>query len=250
MADTFVVSNTSFLLYNQRLDNIEHTGRGFKVHGKSMRGCIHRLQQSFYPDFDIRYVRPKKRKRDAGVSGRDRGRRVDEEITALVNGTSGDNTDLHNYTKKWITATRHWKWTPVAAQLKIYDEDTQIATAIDCVCKDEEGKLIFVEVKTGFEDYVDNSTHFMHTPLGNVRNTPQNQHFLQLLIMCIIMEKYYWTNEYSAFVVRIDEKGVRREALPSWAHDLKDAIYSILVEHTKQKKRHDRVNNGDIKKGL
>ena len=64
------------------------------------------------------------------------------------------------------------------------------------------------------------------------------------------MEKYYWTNEYSAFVVRIDEKGVRREALPSWAHDLKDEIYSILVEHTRQKKRHDRVINGDIKKGL
>ena len=205
-----------------------------------MRGCVHRLQQSFYPDFDIRYVSRKKRKREE-ESGRERGKRVDREITATLHAPPENPGELHDFTRKWLCAVKHWGWTPVAAQLMIYDEAVQIATAIDCVYKNEKGELVFIEVKTGFEDYADKSTHFMRPPLGDVRNTPRNQHFLQLAVSCAILERHYWSSKYEAFVVRIDRGGIRREPLPEWAERHKDAVYEALLEHAREKRRHDRL---------
>ena len=245
-SDSFKCDLSRCLTHHARCGQIMRSGHGFKVNGQSMRGCVTRLQQTFYPEFDVRYVltsNSKKRKRNE--SGKDRGKRVDEEVGQLVHGITLLHAP-HTFTIKWLRALRHWKWKPIAAQLNIFDEHLSIATAVDCICMDEKGCVIIIEVKTGYEDYVHKSTHFMRAPLGDIKNTPQNQHFLQLGLMCIILEKHYWKHPYKAYVVRIDERGIRREELPKWAHGQK--IYQTLHTAAVGKKKHDELGAGDEKK--
>ena len=237
--DTFVADCTSFLAYNQRFQNIRHTGRGFTVNGAAMRGCIHRLREAFYPDFDVRYViKSKKRKRGSG-EGRKLGKRVDEEIEKLAKGEKVKG--LHAYSKNWLSAVIHWRWRPVGAQVMIYDEALQIATAIDCIYKDAKGRLVVIEIKTGFDGYADKSTHFMREPLAEVTNAPLNQHFLQLLVSCAILEKHYWGSPYRAYVVYLNERGVQRKKLPAWARRHQAAIYERLRTGALDKRRHDAI---------
>ena len=218
-----------------RRQRITQNKRGhYVVDGKSMPGLCSRLKETFYPTFQAKYV-CKKRKRNS-EDPLERGKRVDRELIQSIR--SGCLPCFHPYTKKILAAFSIWKYRIKEGQIRIFDAELNIATAIDLVVYNEQNDLIVLEIKTGFEGYHLKSTHFMENPLESFKNHACNQHFLQLGVMCSFLKKHYSFDSFDqAYVIRVDDKGVTRYKLPEWTK--KEQIYTKLLERQKQKLAHD-----------
>ena len=209
-----------------------------------LKGLCNELKNAFYADYDYYRVSKKSKskpskKRKRGDGGKERGKRVDEELSRYVLDQVERKT-YHLYTIKCIRALKHWGYQPSTCQVNIYDEDIGIATAIDCLVLNRKKEMVLLEIKTGFEGYHDESTHFMTKPLTGIANTPKNQHFLQLLFMCIMLDKKYGISLYErAYVIRICDAGVYRYKLPDWATEKRDIMYQMFIDRAKRVKEHD-----------
>ncbi len=69
------------------------------------------------------------------------------------------NPRMHAYTKQLLAFIAAQQWEPLLAEFKLGAEPLRIATACDLVCKSKEDKLIFLEIKTGYEDYFKAASH-------------------------------------------------------------------------------------------
>ncbi|MGY8989825.1 MAG: hypothetical protein ACKVJA_06165 [Flavobacteriales bacterium] len=166
---------------------------------------------------------------------------MDHEITEWFHSQA---PPTHPYTKKCLTAFAFWGYEIKTTQYKIFDMDTNIATAIDVIVSDKEGKCCLLEIKTGFDSYHTKSTHFLESPLENIPNHALNQHFLQLLCCSVILEKHYQMNCIErCFVICIGEKGVTRHKLPPWAEKKRKGVYDRLIKKQQQKHTHDTMRS-------
>lgn len=110
--------------------------------------------------------------------------------------------------KIWQTCIK-LKLTPSACQVNVGSTDLRLGSAVDLVCKDAQGRVVIVEIKTGFMKYL-----FLHTskPM-NVIQPPINdsvfhQHQLQLLLTYQLYRTTFPDAKMgAAFIFRIDALG-------------------------------------------
>ena len=87
---------------------------------------------------------------------------------------------LHPFSRAFIALTQRLHLTPVATQVVVRNEQCNIATLVDAVFLNAKGRIVVVELKTGFEGYNDVSTGRMLAEFAYLTNAPASQHRVQL----------------------------------------------------------------------
>jgi len=86
------------------------------------------------------------------------------------------------YTDRLIKYLVGQKWRPVHAQLVVHNPRESIATKVDLVCQRDNGSLVVVELKCGFDGKALRSctAHKMLAPFHMLNDCPFHQHQVQL----------------------------------------------------------------------
>jgi len=121
-------------------------------------------------------------------------------------------------------------WMPAHSEYLVYDARIRVATAIDLVCANASGKLLFVELKTGHANNFVRSSGRMRGVLSRFEDCPRSRACLQLAVSVLmaLRETSLKPEDFECLVVRVDDSGVE---LHSVSHDfLYDNAVSAYVE--------------------
>jgi len=98
---------------------------------------------------------------------------------------------------------------PVSTQTIVGCSILKVATAVDLVCKDLQGRVVIVEIKTGFMHYYRRFRGYMNVLTPSVTDCPYHQHQLQLLLTYQLYRSTFPSHKMgNAFVIRVDAIGV------------------------------------------
>lgn len=248
----------SFVPFSERF---EYVSTDDKV--KSIRGLTKILKGAFYPDYkppstrgrptngrgrnnrnnDIRRASGKQvlaeRASDTRIRGLTLGTQVHAEVcdwaqTQKVSSWKQKHPMPNAYTVAVIRALNALQLEPLAGEVAIFDESVPFATSIDLVCASAEGgKLVLVELKTGYEGYfTEGNGHMTKQPLTRYKNSPLNQAMLQCLIAAIVLEKKYgFSGCVSCIVLRVNVSGVECYQIPDFLVRRRASIYKSLKDY-------------------
>ena len=201
---------------------------------KSLTGITAPLRSAFYPDYRAPRAQasaPATPAGPRGLTGFARGRRVDRELTAAVNNHT---PPAHPYTRTLLSGLRRAGFTPLVAQVPVYDRSTGLATAVDVVCE-RQGRLVLVEVKAGWNDHAsyDTGHRRMRRPCEGLRDSPSNQHMLQLLVTRYLFATTFGvpSSAVDAVLVRVSGDGVRFVRLKESVAAMERAVVRELIAH-------------------
>lgn len=170
--------------------------QGQKV-GRKLRGITKRLHDRVFSDGTLPIIARRADRRPGGHwsgrnGGRERGSKVDAQITRIINsGPSAMKQIQHTYklTKLTFAALHTRKLEPVVAQRVVLAQTKRIATAADVICYDtENNKLVIVELKCGFDHGRRAAAEHngkdctMKAPLSRVSDCNLNRHLSQLAV--------------------------------------------------------------------
>jgi len=197
----------------------------------NFRGLLGALKGSFYPHY-IHVMRGR------SSSSLERGSEVDAQIYHFVtHGTWPPGlARVDPYAQAAMDALTAAEYTPLAAQVRLYDESTRITTYADIMgVHAKSGKIFLAELKTGFEAgyYVGSPTQRMlEPPLQDIRASCASQHHLQVGMMADICERKYgldpkWGDR--CFVLLVNRKGARIIPLKPWFRARKQEIVAKLI---------------------
>ena len=153
----------------------------------------------------------------ANARGLERGTRVDKEMNKWARGEAVFH--IHPYTTTLIKFIRAKKWLPVTSQFVVGDERARIGTAADVVVRDETGRVILLEIKTGMDNYFDKASGSLQPPLDKITCTARHLAMLQLQMTELLYQLTTGTKPHAAFVLRAFDKGVQAYPLPKWCSD-------------------------------
>ena len=208
------------------------------------RGITAVMKGKFFPDYVYRHAigapvldkigkvgATTKRGRGGGMA---RGRQVDNEIQRWiqegdaqgavplkphrsVRGSKvpkGPQPLLHPFSRAFIALTERLRLTPVASQVVVRDEQCNIATLVDAVFLNAKGRVVVVELKTGFEGYNDVSTGRMLAEFAHLSNAPANQHKVQLAFTHAMFEMTFPEfGSADALLIRMTSEGAHVRSL-------------------------------------
>ena len=205
------------------------------------RGITAVMKGKFFPDYVYRHAigapvldktgkvgATTKRGRGGGMA---RGRQVDNEIQRWIQ--EGDDAQgavplknkkikipkgaqplLHPFSRAFIALTERLRLTPVASQVVVRDERCNIATLVDAVFLNAKGRVVVVELKTGFEGYNDVSTGRMLAEFAHLSNAPANQHKVQLAFTHAMFEMTFPEfGSADALLIRMTSEGAHVRSL-------------------------------------
>lgn len=120
---------------------------------------------------------------------------------------------LHPWTKRILNyIICQMKWFPLQCEYKVGDISKRLGTAIDMICVNPaNGHLVFIEFKTGYKLYFENSDGYMSKCLNFMPNSPLNWANVQLtagVIMLLRQNPSIKLDETSSFVIRIDDENL------------------------------------------
>lgn len=118
---------------------------------------------------------------------------------------------LHPWAKRILAHTVcERKWLPLVCEHPVSDPVRRIGSAIDMICVDPAtGNLIFLEFKTGYKQYFENSDGYMSKCLSFMPNSPLNWANIQLtaaVIMLLRQNPSLNLANTSSYVMRIDDE--------------------------------------------
>lgn len=140
----------------------------------------------------------------------------------------------NTYTIKVIRALYMMKLEPLFGEWSIYDEHIPYATSIDMVCASgtEKGRLVLVELKTGYQGYFNKGNEMMtRSPLKMVPNSPLNQAYIQCLMAKATLERHYNIHRVYGLIIRVHERGVKAYPIPDEFLRRQNSIYSGVKDY-------------------
>lgn len=217
------------LFSHERNGRVVFQGMGFryerKSDGKYMRlsGVLAVIKEAFFPEVDYwQQLKVRNRlfgrdpKRKAHGRGPDigfiRGTRVHRELDEFVKLDMKNfaklNPKVHPWTKSVLRCIKDNEWIPVACEFMVFDPLIRVGTAIDMVCVTKLGKIVFLELKTGYGNGFFCGSKSMTGPLSKVMDdSPANQATLQLLLAMLIVIKYHRVFNVEGWVLRVRSGG-------------------------------------------
>jgi len=223
--------------------------------GTTCTGITKLAATTFFPRYCFEASRPRfavgKRnsagnggRRDPSDRGFARGNKVDHELREYVHGVHANSERLgkrptplqlaealvpapgaHPFTAKLASGMSHMGLYPVAGQVVVEDEATRIGTACDLVCIDtRDGGTVIVEVKCGFDGYLDAKCGNMRYECGMLPDSPRQQHQVQLALTTALFSRTYGLRPARAFVLRACDEGVHFSRLRSGVLKLAPAM--------------------------
>ena len=201
-----------------------------------LSGLLPTLKRNFWPDTNMTRImkRPKKDKKETkngmkkakkgtktGGGGRFfgsiQGSRVHHELEDFIllddKNFRKKHGSLHPWTKRILAyVVCQMKWLPLQCEYKVGDVTKRVGTAIDMICVNPvNGHLVFLEFKTGYKLYFENSDGRMSKCLSFMPNSPLNWANIQLTTAVIMLLRQNPTikiEETSSFVIRIDDENL------------------------------------------
>lgn len=152
-----------------------------------------------------------------------------ERIMTGANGLENFYFKTHEYTKKVIRAFKTWKLTPIMSEAPVSLYSINIATAIDIICCDSDGKLVLIELKTGMESNFSVGNGKMKGP-WQALNSPKNQALCQMAIGGAIFEMNTGIKNVRKYVVKVDSSGVYTFEVPKQLEERKFRLLEYISE--------------------
>ncbi len=189
--------------------------------------------------FPILIQKTQKEKKRGRYYGLIRGTEVHQELRDFIEMDERSFRKkypvIHEYTRRILLFISAMKWIPFIAEFNVFDEQLRIGTSIDmvCLCR-ATGKVIFLEFKTGYKDYFNNFTSYMHHSMNKLTNSPYHQAHLQLICSVLLVMKHHRIrdDEFEMYVVRIDETGLNPHKISNQFLSINaTAIYKDLHQH-------------------
>lgn len=157
-----------------------------------LRGITKRLKKRFYPCVRKGWVVPKKKTQTGGpklVKGIKGGKLVHGQVELFVEhakrGTLNHFTKENNPDPRLIKIVNEIiarKYQLLYSEYKVGSKELRLGTGVDILCMDEDGGIIVIEIKTGYESgYIGPSTQRMNAPFETLDRSSWAQHQLQLL---------------------------------------------------------------------
>jgi len=212
------------------------TQRVFRAGGRAVPGLTDSLRAIFWPDYDY-YAAMRAARRLAGsggVSGGGGGLHlgtlvhsevhefVNHGLLARVRG-GGDQ-----YTRTLFEMIDANGWLPVQAELPVLMHELGCATAIDLVCVARRtAQLVFIEIKTGYDNAWMRSTARMQAPLRFLTNAPVNQAHVQnaIAVYCLLRRARLPLSAVRMCVANINTQGVTLQFAPDSLVHMVPAAY-------------------------
>ena len=195
----------------------------------SGRGITAVIKSNYYPDYVFTKGPPFETAVNAsGKKGRSRGLMVDHQVQKWIKGQGAAPHELrgmfedqgaqpltfHPFARAFIELTQKLELTPIGTQVVVQDERCNVATLVDAVFLNAKGRVVLVELKTGFEGYNDTSNGDMKTDFAYLTNAPANQHQIQLAFTrCMFEETFQELGEVHAVIVRMTDSGAHVQPL-------------------------------------
>jgi hypothetical protein len=105
---------------------------------------------------------------------------------------------------------------PLGAQVVVRCEHADLATLVDCVFLNAQNSIVLVELKCGFEGYVDRANADMRGDFKSLTNAPKNQHQIQLAFTSCMFERTFPEfGRVDALVVRMTDTGAHVRSVDS-----------------------------------
>jgi hypothetical protein len=114
----------------------------------------------------------------------------------------------------------------VGSEVPIRAEAAQVATAIDEIGEDADGRVVVLEFKAGYQRGTHGQTPLRHIVSSVVPSTPVNHATLQLAMTRAILMEEYGVHVDQYLLVISNGTGVELRALPLWAMQVKIAQLS------------------------
>lgn len=186
-----------------------------------LTGLLPRLRKTFFPDSNIFKLLKqsstkgikKKKKASKGIHyGKLRGTIVHQEIEDFIFLDSKNfrkkHPSIHVYTHrilKFILETMQWRL--LRSEFDICDEKLRIGTSVDIVAVTNQGKLVLLEIKCGYNGYFDNYDNYMRGTLRKLTNSPHHQANIQLITEAVLIVKNHQIslNDLLLYVIRVDD---------------------------------------------
>lgn len=238
-----------------------------KASGHKLRGVVPTLKSIFFKNWSIKLVQADGRRKGTR-HGQALGARVDRELTEHINKAPDARppaSTLHRYTQAALEALHRHNLEPIAAQVTCGSSKLHVGTAADILCSTgssagfgaapcpETGApgLVVVEVKCGFDSYLDHAQGVLphlKGPDGAIPNTPSHQHALQLLTTRMLLRACYpqvhtrkkGGRTLGMALLHINRAGARLSAAPTWAWDSHTSAtvrYHILGKRAHPKRK-------------
>ncbi len=166
---------------------------------------------------------------------------------------------VHEWTDKIMKAIRSNGWKPIISEFDVYDASIQMATSIDIVCVEKDtGKIICIELKTGYKGYFDkrdNNNPLMSGCLRRIPLTIKNCASVQLATSMLFLIKHHKITNIEGWVIHINDDEftmnlVKNEFIMTFGNKIYKKIYStrraIIKErqlNMKKMKNKSSVNN-------
>lgn len=157
--------------------------------------------------------------------GSERGRKVDQEITKWHRLKSNPKTKqftldkyrlkCDRYTNKILDAIESKGWTILSTQLAVGHVDSRVGTAVDIKVRDRKGRVLIIEVKSGYNGVFDAefpSEKEWAWCTGNMKKYPANAKIyalIQLLWTWLLHNNSAPVKADMAFVLNVSDAGVK-----------------------------------------
>jgi len=223
------------------------------------RGLTKTLSAQFSPEFSISLVLKALKTIKKKKHGRFRGNLADHQLSTWANEgvLPGFNMDPRfDYIRNVLVEQQ---WIPVSAQLPVGCLHLRLATKIDLLCRDSDGKIILVELKCGFDDYFDvHNQGFMNYPFQHIPTSFRNKAILQLMITTYFyfhtrhrFHQYPYGGSYLLHVFEAEDCSLRHtlKPLPFWAFASPGLVQQVLLllkqsKNQNKRKRVQLMQNG------
>jgi hypothetical protein len=208
-----------------------------------LRGLTKTLSSLFYPEFSLTTVLEQCPKKKPKKNGLRVGNLVDHELRFLVGARDNfkvvANPAWHPRTHLIHRFLDSKGWSAISTQCDLGCECLRLGTRVDLVCVNGEGQAVLVEIKNGFDNYIDvDGQGCMLFPFDKVPQTVRNQHLLQLMFTKWLFE--HCAHEHSdlvlaeCVVVRIfenQEGNLRAEAYvqPDWVVNAEVKVEAVRM---------------------
>lgn len=173
------------------------------------RGLTKTLAAQFYPSFCVKHLAVTEPSRPA--QGRKRGRAYDAAVTRWVD--TGKRAPSLDRLKDEL-AQRGWK--TVRTQVPVGCRQLRLATRLDLVCEDREGRLVLLEIKTGYQhNWTVASAEKFLPPFQEIELTCRQISFMQLAFSQFLWHHNHQKTLPLAYLVHVQEQSICFEELPS-----------------------------------
>lgn len=225
---------------------------GFRLGNRKLRGLLPTLSARFYPDYNQRKCKygpvsvPIKKRTPGRIRGSRLGTLVDKQATKLAKLCAEFNVgadvfagekapakslfgskhrrpikawkEMHDYTRRLFRTLSAWKLKPIDAQVVVANADYNLATAVDMVCRRANGQIAVIELKTGFDRYLDRYCGQMRPPFAEQTDSARNQHQLQLAFGAQLYSSHIGES-VTGYIIRIDRSRECVYPVAGWAMD-------------------------------